>query len=96
VHLSINSDGTEGLNPNGGLVDDPAGNLYGTTQFGGTQLSSGTIFELSKAGKLSLLFDFGGHNNNGATPAAGLVRDAAGNLYGTTLDGLGNVFRFTP
>lgn len=84
----------DGQNPNGGLVSDPAGNLYGTTQSGGASAIDGTIFKLSKTGKFTLLFSFGA--SDGATPAAGLIRDSAGNFYGTTYNGLGNVFKFTP
>jgi uncharacterized repeat protein (TIGR03803 family) len=91
---SFSSDGAEGQNPNGGLVSDPAGNLYGTTEFGGDSLVGGTIFKVSTTGKLKVLFGLGG--NDGITPAAGLIRDSAGNFYGTTYGGLGNVFKFTP
>jgi uncharacterized repeat protein (TIGR03803 family) len=92
---------TDGQNPNGGLVEDPAGNLYGTTQLGGTQ-SLGTVFELSPNGSLKVLHDFQGLED-GAVPFAGLFRDQAGHLYGTTVKNFliqtiqgGNVFEITP
>jgi uncharacterized repeat protein (TIGR03803 family) len=92
----FSNDGTEGVNPNGGLVRDPAGNLYGTTVAAAADGTvGGTIFKVSKTGKLTVLYNFAGLTN-GATPQAGLVRDSAGNLYGTTEFALGNVFKLTP
>jgi uncharacterized repeat protein (TIGR03803 family) len=82
--------GKDGSVPNGGLVRDAAGNLYGTTNFGGTGScfdpaagGCGTVFKLDKSGKETVLHDFTG-NADGGYPLAGLIRDAAGNLYGTT------------
>jgi uncharacterized repeat protein (TIGR03803 family) len=63
------------------------------------------VFKLDTAGKLTVLHNFAGTPNNGANPAAGLVRDAAGNLYGTTYyggagcsndGGCGTVFKLDP
>jgi uncharacterized repeat protein (TIGR03803 family) len=71
----------DGATPVAGLVEDPAGNLYGTTAYGGTG-DVGTIFEFEAEGAEKVLHSFGG--NSGAFPMAGLIRDAAGNLYGTT------------
>jgi uncharacterized repeat protein (TIGR03803 family) len=78
----------DGQFPDAGLVRDAAGNLYGTTQVGGAS-DSGTVFKLSKAGKETVLYNFCSEQNcvDGAGPWAGLVRDAAGNLYGTTVGG---------
>jgi uncharacterized repeat protein (TIGR03803 family) len=91
----------EGHNPNGGLAADPAGNLFGTTQLGGTQ-NLGTAFQLGPDGKLKVLHQFQGFED-GSHPLAGLFRDSAGHLYGTTVtNGLiqlvqgGNVFEITP
>ena len=92
----FSNDGSEGVGPNGGLVRDPAGNLYGTTQE--ATLSGnlgGTIFKVSASGKVTVLYNFDGLTN-GSGPAAGLIRDSAGNLYGTTVFGGGNVFKLTP
>jgi uncharacterized repeat protein (TIGR03803 family) len=80
-----------------GLVQDAAGNLYGTTQQGGitagvcTNTPSaftgcGTVFKIDTTGNETVLYRFTGAAD-GAFPAAGLVRDGAGNLYGTTLYG---------
>jgi uncharacterized repeat protein (TIGR03803 family) len=75
--------GKDGRYPFGGLVRDSLGNFYGTTSGGGNVRDEGTIFKLNKAGKKSVLYRF---NSKTASygPLAGLVRDSAGNLYGTT------------
>jgi uncharacterized repeat protein (TIGR03803 family) len=80
--------GADGANPVAGLVLDSAGNLYGTTQFGGA-FGSGTIFELSPSGNLwnqTVLYSFS-CGNDGGMPSAKLTLDTTGNLYGTTLLG---------
>jgi uncharacterized repeat protein (TIGR03803 family) len=81
--------GADGGGPEGVLVRDAAGNLYGTTVGGGTGKCSstgcGTAFKLSKTGKQVWSYSFKGGNGYG--PMAGLLRDAAGNLFGTTLNG---------
>lgn len=74
--------GTDGAYPYGPVIRDSKGNLYGATYEGGTS-EVGTVFKLNKSGKLTVLHNFAG-NSDGAYPPAGLVRDAAGNLYGTT------------
>jgi uncharacterized repeat protein (TIGR03803 family) len=75
--------GSDGGDPYGGLVRDKAGNFYGTTSYGGNSgYGDGTVFKVSNRGEETVLFTFTGAN--GATPVAGLVRDSAGNLYGTT------------
>jgi len=97
--------GRDGGGPDGLLVRDAGGNLYGTTAGGGTgkcsSLGCGTAFKLNKAGKQVWSYSFKG--GNGYAPVAGLLRDAAGNLFGTTLyggdtkcvppEGCGTVFR---
>ncbi len=70
----------DGQGPMGGLIADPAGNLYGTTPFGGAY-DHGTIFELSKHGTESVLYSFTGYADGGR-PYSGVIRDASGNLYG--------------
>src|SRR5882724_10153447 len=77
--------GTDGANPYGSLVGDSAGNLYGTTLYGGTS-GFGTVFKLDTTGAETVLHSFTGVPD-GRNPYAGLVRDAAGNLYGTTYYG---------
>jgi hypothetical protein len=92
-------DSSDGADPQGGLIMDSAGNLYGSTCCGdGT---GGTIFELSPAGgswTFNLLYSY--NNNSGLGPWGNLVRDSAGNLYGASvfngLYGQGVVFKLTP
>ncbi len=82
--------GANGANPFSELVVDAAGNLYGTTVFGGAS-GSGTVFELAAGSNTpTVLASFNG--TNGANSYAGLVRDAAGNLFGTTSAGGANGF----
>jgi len=71
------------------LLRDPAGNLYGTTDFGGSGCGGsgcGVIFKLDTTGTETVLYTFTG-GADGSNPSGGLVRDSAGNLYGTTRDG---------
>jgi uncharacterized repeat protein (TIGR03803 family) len=98
----------DGGNPGAGLVRDVAGNLYGTTQYGGPgpcQLNGdtegcGTVFRLSNTGVETVLHGFGSETTDGQMPIARLLRDSAGNLYGTTYSGgtqgMGTVFKVTP
>jgi uncharacterized repeat protein (TIGR03803 family) len=94
--------GSDGADPNGGVVIDMKGNLYGTTVNGGAY-SAGTVFEVTpKAGggaTEKLLHSFG-KGSDGTFPYAGLIFDASGNLYGTTYEGGaydgGTVFEITP
>jgi uncharacterized repeat protein (TIGR03803 family) len=81
--------GKDGANPVGVLVRDAAGNLYGTTGVGGTgkcaEQSCGTAFKMSKDGKEVWRHNF--NSKIGFNPYPGLLRDATGNLFGTTLYG---------
>src|ERR1700719_743872 len=80
--------GPNGYGPGGVLVRDAAGNLYGTTEAGGTgncNSGCGTAFKLNRYGKQVWLYSFDGPN--GRSPSAGMLRDAAGNLYGTAVEG---------
>src|SRR5271167_1758353 len=95
--------GTDGLWPQARLIFGATGNLYGTTQFGGTH-GVGTVFELTPTADggwtEQVLHNFGSSGTDGAFTQAGLIFDAAGNLYGTTFEGgsyiLGTVFELTP
>jgi uncharacterized repeat protein (TIGR03803 family) len=78
--------GLDGEQPSGTLVQDAAGNLYGTTQDGGGDGLYGDVYMLSPAGEETILYSFFG-DDDGENPMAGVVRDAAGNLYGTTYQG---------
>ncbi len=105
---SFQHNGTDGYVPVAGLIFDAAGNLYGTTSGGGTYgnctyFGCGTVFELTPTSgggwTEQVLHDFG-NGTDGAKPSAGVTFDAAGNLYGTTVEGGtytdGTVFELTP
>jgi len=82
----FNFDGTHGASPTGSLIADASGNLFGTTNYGGTS-DQGTVFEIVKtasgyATTPIILVSFDGAN--GQVPFAGLLADANGNLFGTT------------
>jgi uncharacterized repeat protein (TIGR03803 family) len=77
--------GVDGENPYAGLIADQQGNLYGTTEGGGTG-GDGTVFERSQAGVYTVLFSFPG-GAKGSNVFAPVVEDPAGNLYGTTDNG---------
>ena len=102
--------GNDGAYPyDGDLLFDQAGNIYGTTIYGGaggggscSGSNCGTVYKLSRSGGTwtqSVLYNFTG-GNDGGLPHHGLVWDTAGNLYGTTYQGgavqLGTVFQLTP
>jgi uncharacterized repeat protein (TIGR03803 family) len=96
--------GTEGYYPQAGLVLDTAGNLYGTTPYGGPY-NQGTVFELTLVNGTwtsNLVHGFDDNGTDGYYPFAGLTFDAAGNLYGTTENGplpnsfYGTLFELTP
>ena len=74
--------GIDGAYPVGGVIRDSAGNLYGTAAAGGTA-GAGVVFKVNKAGKQTVLYAFRG-GDDGGNPDAGVIRDSAGNLYGTT------------
>jgi len=76
--------GTDGENPHGGVIRDAAGNLYGTTEGGGSG-GAGTVFKLDSSGNETILHSFAGPD--GSLPITDLVQDAAGNLYATTFEG---------
>jgi hypothetical protein len=98
VLVDFSSSGTGGASPYASLVFDKAGNLYGTTTYGGNGTCStgnptgcGTVFELSpKAGggwAKKVIHVFQNDAHDGIYPHANLILDAAGNLYGTTTYG---------
>lgn len=86
--------GGDGETPWGGLVQASDGNLYGTTQAGGTY-GFGTVFQIAPAGSLNTIAQFDGYN--GANPSAAMIQGTDGNLYGTTeaggFAGDGAIFR---
>ena len=78
--------GAEGRSPLASVVRDSAGNLYGTTDAGGTS-DFGTVFKIDTAGRETVLYSFTGGTDGGNPKRAGVIRDSAGNLYGTTANG---------
>jgi uncharacterized repeat protein (TIGR03803 family) len=75
--------GADGVSPNGGLVQDAAGRIYGTT-YGGGGLDAGTVFRFANGSATTLhAFDFA----DGYHPRSGGVLDGTGNLYGATFEG---------
>jgi uncharacterized repeat protein (TIGR03803 family) len=93
VLLAFN--GADGVNPYWPLAFDAAGNLYGVSSGGDPGAGAGLVFELSPPASGSsswtemVLYGFTGGSDGGG-PAAGVIRDASGNLYGTTDAGGGN------
>ena len=80
LHNFVSADGEQ---PGGGLIRDAAGNLYGTTSYGGYHF--GTVFKLDPRGTFTVLHIF--NDWDGSNPFGALLRDGAGNLYGTTYGG---------
>jgi uncharacterized repeat protein (TIGR03803 family) len=89
--------GKDGAYPCSNLIQDAQGNFYGTTEEGGLN-NAGTVFKLTPSGAENVLYSFTG-GADGFEPYAGLIQDAMGNLYGTTLqggaNGAGTVFKVT-
>lgn len=96
----------DGIDPEGGLVLDSQGSLYGTTFFGGAY-SGGAIFALTPpatgqtAWTESILYSFGTNGgNDGGESSAAMIQDSQGNFYGTTQYGGslggGTVFKLAP
>src|SRR5579872_1659711 len=78
--------GSGGINPESGVIFDNAGNLYGTTLNDGA-FGVGTAYQIAPNGK-ERVFSFTGVNGEGDLPQYGsLIRDSAGNFYGTTSEG---------
>jgi uncharacterized repeat protein (TIGR03803 family) len=111
----FSENGKDGHFPQAGLIFDAPGNLYSTTYEGGAMgcyfgFGCGTVFELTLAAGGSwtekILYTFNDNGVDGAGPAAGLIFDASGNLYSTTVRGgdqscgdaygCGTVFEITP
>jgi uncharacterized repeat protein (TIGR03803 family) len=92
------TDGADGGYPQSGVIRDSAGNLYGTTEYGGAA-DAGVVYKLNTAGQETVLYSFTG-GTDGGNPIAGVIHDSAGNLYGTTyagglLQGFGVVYELT-
>ena len=76
----------DGFEPLTGVILDKSGNVYGTTVLGGTQPSSGTVFELTAANGYAktILHNFNIFTDPAKETPHGLILDASGNIYGTT------------
>lgn len=89
--------GTDGATPSGALAADAQGNLYGTTANGG-KWGFGTLFRLAPTGIETIVHNFG-NDPDGQFPLNGIIRDSAGNVYGTTSSGgkfgWGTIFRIS-
>jgi uncharacterized repeat protein (TIGR03803 family) len=107
IHSFSTTGGADGAHPLGSLILGPAGVLYGTTSTGGGpgNTGGGTVFALRPplfpgAGWTeTVLTVFPGKHGTGGAPAAHLLLDASGALYGTTTmggTGAGSVFRLAP
>lgn len=86
----------DGQIPQGQLIQAKDGDLYGTTDGGGSSYDQGTVFKISLQGKLTTLHDFcsTGVCTDGALPYAGVIQGKDGDFYGTT--GIGaNIYRIT-
>lgn len=102
----------DGYGPNGDLLFDGDGNIYGTTSLGGDgncDDGCGTVFKISPDGQESILYSFQGGgvgaNDDGDYPVSGLVSDGQGNFYGVTYgggklpqcpNGCGTMFKIAP
>lgn len=89
---------TDGAQPSAPLLQASNGNLYGTTNMGGTA-GEGTAFQITIAGAFTPLHSFTGNLTDGAFPEAGLIQASDGKLYGTTYGGgnpgVGAVYQMT-
>jgi len=91
---------TNGAVPTDVLVQGTDGNLYGTTQYGGTA-NLGTVFKLTQGGALTTIYSFCSKTlcTDGSVPDAGLIQSSDGNFYGTTFFGgnqdSGTIFKIT-
>jgi len=98
LHSFTNSP-NDGNGPEGNLILDKHGNLYGTTPLGGSD-DLGTVFRLARGGTVTLLHSFTDSSGDGAHANPGLIMDRAGNFYGSTWSGGANsrgiVFKLAP
>jgi len=78
----------DGADPEGGVIPDSQGNLYGTTGFGGTH-NDGIIYKISSSGRETILYSFKG-GTDGKQPLGSLLEDSKGNFYGVTIFGGGS------
>jgi uncharacterized repeat protein (TIGR03803 family) len=89
---------SDGAYSYGEVIRDSTGNLYGATYKGGSS-DDGVVYKVDPGGKETVLYTFTGGTTDGCNPAGGLLRDKAGNLYGTTgncgASNVGTVFKLS-
>jgi uncharacterized repeat protein (TIGR03803 family) len=100
MSVLLNFYGYNGQNPEGGVIFDNAGNLYGVTTDGGAD-SDGAVYELTlgASGWTETVLHSFNYETDGVRPTGNLVMDAAGNLYGTSTGDTiveGNVWELSP
>jgi uncharacterized repeat protein (TIGR03803 family) len=100
ITTKVTLNGTNGQNPEGGLIQAPNGKLYGLTRFGGAN-SKGLLFEYDIAtNTYTKKFDFGASASAGVEPKGGLALSPNGKLYGATTyggaNGKGTIFEYDP
>lgn len=102
IETVLHNFGAGGALPGDGVIRDAVGNLYGTTSDGGAA-KRGTVYEFSSDGSYVTLHSFNS-SSDGYAPETGVIRDSAGNLYGTTSRGGarhgltegGTIYKLTP
>jgi len=78
---------SDGVEPQGGVVVAPDGQVFGTTLRGGGRADTGSIFGLDPSGAKLWQYSFGPHPTNGSTPVGQLIIASDGNLYGVSHEG---------
>lgn len=97
LHMFTN--GVDGGNSFGPLIQGTDGNFYGIASSGGGKNGSGTVFQITPAGALTALHQFTSSGSGGTYPIAGLVQGADGQFYGATQSGgtndYGTIFKIS-
>jgi uncharacterized repeat protein (TIGR03803 family) len=100
VIYAFGASNSDGYGPTGTLVQDSAGNFYGTTSNGGSTISGGTLFEVTPSGVETVLHTFNPSSGVDGSAPGSIILGSDGNLYGTTSSGGagagGIVFMITP
>jgi uncharacterized repeat protein (TIGR03803 family) len=86
LYTFAQSGGVDGNSPEGDLIQDKNGALFGTTEYGGGMNNEGTVFSLAPDGTETVFHSFVG-GGDGAGPSGGVINDDQGNLYGVTAYG---------
>jgi uncharacterized repeat protein (TIGR03803 family) len=97
ILYSFGASASDGVEPNGSLIQASDGNLYGTTVNGGANACSttgethdcGAVFRITLAGAETILYSFGASPTDGIAPQGALLQASDGALYGTTVSGGG-------